>query len=39
MKQKALTIIASAFISLMLGSIGFILAGCKTNEQIQVIQP
>lgn len=39
MKQKALTFIMSAFISLMLGSIGFMFSGCQTNEQIQVIQP
>ena len=39
MKQKAITCALFIAISLILGSVGLMTAGCKTKEQIQVIQP
>ena len=39
MKQKAVTCALFIAISSILGSVGLITAGCKTKEQIQVIQP
>ena len=39
MKQKAVTCALFIAIGSMLGSVGLITAGCKTKDQIQVIQP
>ena len=39
MKQRIKTYAVFIALSTMLGSIGLIAAGCKTREQIQVIQP
>ena len=39
MKQKIKTCFVFIALSSMLGSIDLIMAGCKTKEQIHVIQP
>lgn len=39
MKQKVVTCALCIVLSSMLGSIGLIMAGCKTKEQLHVIQP